>query len=140
MKDMYQLDNVSMFDPVPKGKLPEILASADGGLILHGSSPTYRETASPNKFYDYISAGLPIVSNYDGDMGELIQRYNVGYVSKTIDDEVYILNKMERDRSYLKNLADNAEILSKEVDIEKQKILFVEMIERIGAFRYPEST
>ena len=98
------------------------------------------DCALDNKFYDYISAGLPIVSNYDGDMGELIQRYNVGYVSKTIDDEVYILNKMERDRSYLKNLADNAEILSKEVDIEKQKILFVEMIERIGAFRYPEST
>lgn len=79
MKNKYHLDNVFMFDPVPKRKLPEILASADGGLILHGLSPTYRETASPNKFYDYIAAGLPIIFNFQGPLKNLILEKRAGY-------------------------------------------------------------
>lgn len=79
MKDKYHLDNVLMFDSMPKRDLPEVLASAGGGLILHGLSPTYRETASPNKFYDYIAAGLPIIFNFQGPLKDLILEKRAGY-------------------------------------------------------------
>lgn len=79
IKDEYHLDNVFMFDPVPKRRLPEVLASADGGLILHGLSPTYRETASPNKFYDYVAAGLPVIFNFQGPLKDLILEKRAGY-------------------------------------------------------------
>ncbi len=79
IKDKHHLDNILMFDPVPKRDLPEILASADGGLILHGLSHTYRETASPNKFYDYIAAGLPIIFNFQGPLKDLILEKRAGY-------------------------------------------------------------
>jgi len=48
MKDEYDLDNTLIFDPVPRRNLPDILASADGGIILQGLSPTYQETAASN--------------------------------------------------------------------------------------------
>jgi len=79
IKDEYRLNNVTILDPVPKKKLPEILASADGGIILHGISSTYRLTASPNKFYDYIAAGLPIIFNFEGPLKDLILNKTAGY-------------------------------------------------------------
>ena len=79
MKDMYNLDNVYIFDPIPKRKLPQVLASADYGIILHGLSLTYRETAAPNKYYDYIASGLPIVFNFQGSIKDLILKKKAGY-------------------------------------------------------------
>jgi glycosyltransferase involved in cell wall biosynthesis len=79
IKNKYCLNNVTILDAVPKKKLPDILASADGGIILHGISSTYRFTASPNKFYDYIAAGLPIIFNFEGPLKDLILNKNAGY-------------------------------------------------------------
>ena len=133
IKEMALL-NVHIEPAIEYRDVPRILKFVQVGY--ESSLPSSAsDCALDNKFYDYISAGLPILSNYDGEMGELIQRYIAGYVSKSIDDEVYILDKMERDRSYLKRLAEHAVILSKALDIKKQKKLFVEMIERIGSFR-----
>jgi len=79
LKATHRLDNVYLFDPVPKNMIPKILASADGGIILHGVSRLYRETAMPNKFFDYIAAGLPVVFNFEGPLRDQILGYKAGY-------------------------------------------------------------
>jgi len=79
LKETHCLENIHLFDPVPKSNIPEILAAADGGVILHGVSRLYRETAMPNKFFDYIAAGLPIIFNFEGPLREHILRYKAGY-------------------------------------------------------------
>ena len=101
IKDEYQLDNVLIFDPVPKIKLHEILAAADGGIILHGLSATYRETASPNKFYDYVAAGLPVIFNFQGSLKDLIinkKFLNFVYPNAKVFKNVEVRNL----RSYMK--------------------------------------
>ena len=46
---------------------------------MHGLSATYRETASPNKFYDYVAAGLPVIFNFQGSLKDLIINKKAGY-------------------------------------------------------------
>jgi len=79
IKRDFRLGNVYLFDPVQKKEIPHILAAADGGIILHGVSPTYRETAAPNKLFDYIAAGLPIIFNFEGPMRDLLVLHKAGY-------------------------------------------------------------
>jgi len=131
MKDKYRLDNVFIFEPVPKKKLPEILASADGGIILHGLSPTYRYTASPNKFYDYIAAGLPIIFNFEGPLKDLILEKRAGYYVDYQSPEKLseVLLHISHNNLEALEIGRNARILAEEkFDIKKSVIQFEEVL------------
>ncbi len=67
-----KLDNVIFHDPVDKEKLACLLASADIGLQILANIPAFYYGTSPNKFFDYIAAGLPVLTNYQGWVADLI--------------------------------------------------------------------
>ena len=48
-------------------------------MVLKDIPAFYRGT-SPNKFFDYLSCGLPVVSNYPGWLAELIREHQLGIV------------------------------------------------------------
>lgn len=74
-----QLDNVIFHDPVNKAKLAGLMASADVGLQILANVPAFYYGTSPNKFFDYISAGLPVLNNYPGWLAELITNKQCGF-------------------------------------------------------------
>ncbi len=55
------LTNVEFLDAVPKGQVPEMLAQADAGLLILKKSPVFRWGVSPNKLFDYLGAGRPVI-------------------------------------------------------------------------------
>ncbi|ENX44187.1 glycosyltransferase family 4 protein [Acinetobacter sp. NIPH 2100] len=75
----FQLDNVIFHDPVNKAKLAGLMASADIGLQILANVPAFYYGTSPNKFFDYISAGLPVLNNYPGWLAELITKEQCGF-------------------------------------------------------------
>ena len=60
-----QLKNVRFRDPVPKADVPKILSEFDCLYIGWKRSPLYRFGISPNKVYDYMMSGTPIVHAVD---------------------------------------------------------------------------
>lgn len=74
-----QLTNVIFHDPVNKSKLAGLMASADIGMQILANVPAFYYGTSPNKFFDYIAAGLPVLNNYPGWLAELIQKRQCGY-------------------------------------------------------------
>lgn len=67
-----RLHNVEFHDPVPKQQLASLLAAADGGLMLLRDSPLFAFAVSPNKLFDYLAAGIPVVCNVPGEVGGLL--------------------------------------------------------------------
>ncbi|ASD68096.1 glycosyltransferase family 4 protein [Pseudoalteromonas piscicida] len=74
-----KLDNVIFHPPVSKTKLAGLMRSADIGMQLLANVPAFYYGTSPNKFFDYISAGLPVLNNYPGWLAEMITREECGY-------------------------------------------------------------
>ncbi|MFC6337430.1 glycosyltransferase [Pseudomonas sp. CCM 7891] len=74
------LDNVIFHDPVNKEKLSGLMASADLGLQVLANIPAFYYGTSPNKFFDYIAAGLPVLNNYPGWLAEMISKEDCGFV------------------------------------------------------------
>jgi glycosyltransferase involved in cell wall biosynthesis len=72
------LDNCKFFKPVPKLELNRIIASAHIGLMILANVPAFYYGTSPNKFFDYISSGLPVLNNYPGWLAEMITEHNCG--------------------------------------------------------------
>ena len=73
------LDNVIFHDPVNKTRLSGLMASADVGMQCLANVPAFYYGTSPNKFFDYISAGLPVLNNYPGWLAEMIAHHQCGF-------------------------------------------------------------
>lgn len=83
------LDSIVFHAPVPKQKLVGLMASADIGLQILANVPAFYYGTSPNKFFDYISAGLPVLNNYPGWLAGLIQQHDCGYAVAPGDAEAF---------------------------------------------------
>jgi glycosyltransferase involved in cell wall biosynthesis len=83
------LTNVIFLDPVPKFLLVKFLNATDVGLMVLANIPAFYYGTSPNKFFDYISAGIPVLNNYPGWIQELIQAHDCGIGVKPGDAQAF---------------------------------------------------
>ena len=71
------LDNVLMLDAMPKERLAGVLRACDLGLMTAENLPILF-TVCPNKFLDYLAAGLPVLVNFDGEVRAICEREGCG--------------------------------------------------------------
>ena len=83
------LSNCIFLDGIPKKQLSGLLAQANIGLMILANVPAFYYGTSPNKFFDYIAAGLPVLNNYPGWLADLINQHGCGIVVKPDDPEAF---------------------------------------------------
>jgi glycosyltransferase involved in cell wall biosynthesis len=71
------LQNVRFLPPVPKTEMPGTLAAADACIAILKSIPLYA-TVYPNKVFDYMAAGRPILLAIDGVIREVVEQADAG--------------------------------------------------------------
>lgn len=79
------LTNVKFMDPIPKREMPALLAAADVGLHVLADVPLFRYGVSPNKVFDYMAAGLPVLTNVPGEVSDLIETAKAGLTTGPSD-------------------------------------------------------
>jgi glycosyltransferase involved in cell wall biosynthesis len=72
------LENCIFLDPVPKKELAALQASCQVGLMILANIPAFYFGTSPNKFFDYLASGLPVLVNYPGWVADIITNHNCG--------------------------------------------------------------
>lgn len=109
------LENVIFHDPVNKTKLAGLMAGADIGLQILENVPAFYYGTSPNKFFDYIAAGLPVLNNYPGWLAELIEENKCGFVVEPENPPQFadVLEYAADNREILKPMGENAQFLAK---------------------------
>jgi len=71
------LKNVSFLPPVPKSEMREVLAAADACVAILKPVPLYA-TVYPNKVFDYMAAGRPVLLAIDGVIREVVEEAGAG--------------------------------------------------------------
>jgi glycosyltransferase involved in cell wall biosynthesis len=110
------LKNVIFHEPVEKSRLAGLMAATDVGLQILANVPAFYYGTSPNKFFDYISAGVPVLNNYPGWLAELIQRYRCGFAVEP-DNPVAFADALEcaaNDRKSLKEIGARGGVLAEQ--------------------------
>lgn len=107
------LSNVHIFDPVPRTDLPHLIAACSVCLTIIRPS-TDNPTWSPNKLFDSLAAGKPVVANVKGWIAEMIQKHECGRVTdpqnpQSLADTLVTLSSNPSLRS---KYADNARTLA----------------------------
>jgi len=82
-----RLHNCRFFDPMPKIELSKVVSCCDVGMMILDNVPAFYYGTSPNKFFDYISCGLPVLNNYPGWLADVLKTSQCG-VAVPPDDPV----------------------------------------------------
>jgi glycosyltransferase involved in cell wall biosynthesis len=64
--------NVTFLEPVPKSEIKDLFAAADIGVHCLADVELFRSGVSPNKLYDYMAAGLPVITNTPGEVSGFV--------------------------------------------------------------------
>lgn len=74
-----KLNNIHYHESVRHDKLVSILEEANAGLCLIPNSSLSDYYALPNKFFEYILAGLTVIASDFPDLRKKIDKYELGY-------------------------------------------------------------
>ena len=72
------LTNLIFLPPIPKREMPGALAAADSCLAILKPIPLYA-TVYPNKVFDYMAAGKPVILAIEGVIREVIEAAESGF-------------------------------------------------------------
>jgi glycosyltransferase involved in cell wall biosynthesis len=122
-------DRVKLLPPVPYAELLEWTASADIGLnVLPPDYSLSIKKCLPNKFFEYLMAGLPILSSELDAVAEIIKTYDVGKIvsSQAPEDVGAAINAILADHESLACMSANAlEVTKQEFHWEKERLKLI---------------
>lgn len=131
-------DQVKIILPVPYNDLLDWTASADIGLIVY--PPDYSLTIQmvlPNKLFEFLMAGLPVLSSRLEAVVDVIRTYDIGQVlpSFTPEDIAAAINGMLADEDALASMRCNAiEATKNSLNWEKEQKRLVRLYLEILGF------
>jgi len=76
-KERDALDSMILAGPMPKDEIPKITRTADALMTLFADVPILA-TNSPNKFFDGLASGRPMIVNSPGWTKTLVEEYDAG--------------------------------------------------------------
>ena len=115
---------------IPKMEWEDLMRftkGADAGLSVDKNSNPNYEFSLPNKLFDYISAGLPVIASDLTEIRKIVTEYRFGIlIPEVTPDEISQAICQLRDKpQLLSELRKNAELASETInwDNEKAKVL-----------------
>lgn len=128
-------DRVKIIPPIPYAELLEWTASADIGLITF--SPNYSTSIRlclPNKLFEYIMAGLPVLASPLDAVEDVLRKYDVGLVVSSLSpvDIGTAIEAMLADRTGLERMRSNAlAAAQKELCWERERSQLIRLYQNI---------
>jgi glycosyltransferase involved in cell wall biosynthesis len=123
--------NVFFFPAVDQSVLLEYSASADVGIIPYPHIDLNSYYCTPNKLFEFIQAGLPMIANDSPELNRFIKENKIGY-SKKIGHEKDIANMIdtyfEQNIDYKKNILKTRKNISWRVEEKKFIKILKELI------------
>jgi glycosyltransferase involved in cell wall biosynthesis len=122
MAQQYKLTNVIFSNPVPgKERVAQIIAACQACLTIYRA--TKEHTWSPNKMFDALAAGKPVLINVPGWLGETIENNRCGRCLEPDRPEALAdaLETLAADPELCRRMGENARTLA-EREFAREKL------------------
>lgn len=114
---------------IEQSELINYTASAFIGLALIENISLSYYYALPNKLFEYIMAGVPVIATNLPQMKNIIDKYKVGFaIEENIQSLTDVLNKMRNDEKLYNSLKENCVVASKELCWENEIRLLLDKL------------
>src|SRR5258706_1135585 len=129
------LRNVTFARPVPKDEIANVLAASDVFIAILKPLEEYKHPY-PNKVFDYMAAGRPVVLAIDGVIREVVEAANCGYFAEPGDAPALanVISRLTEDKIKAHEMGMNGrKYLEKNFDREKIAGQLVSLLEEMSA-------
>lgn len=123
------LSNISMPGWLNQAEISNLLQNSRVGVCL----TTQIRDAFPNKAFTYLSAGLPVISAFQGNLKDIIEKYHIGfyYPPNDLDALVNFIKRLYEDTALHEKMSKNAyRIFDEMFDADKIYEEYAEHIEK----------
>jgi glycosyltransferase involved in cell wall biosynthesis len=129
-----RLENIVFAGAQPKREMPSVLASADACVAVLQNIPMFRMTY-PNKVFDYMAAGRPILLAIDGVIREVVETAGAGIYTppgdaKSLADAVRFLARNEEAREQMSR--SGRSFVEENFNRAEQSQQFVDLLQRLA--------
>jgi glycosyltransferase involved in cell wall biosynthesis len=127
-------DRIRFFPKMPWKELMRLTKSADAGLSLEKDTNLNYRYSLPNKLFDYISAGIPVIAGDLPEIRKIIELYQCGLIIPEINPEEICkaIEMLRNDRVLLNKLRQNSvnasESLNWDIESAKAKNLYLRLL------------
>jgi glycosyltransferase involved in cell wall biosynthesis len=117
-------DRIKFISKVPWHELMRYTKSADAGLSLDDQSNLNYLFSLPNKLFDYLSAGIPVIATDLPEIARILNEFCCGIlITKPDPEEISkAIIKLRDDKSLLQDLKRNAVAASESINWENESI------------------
>lgn len=126
-----QMDKITLTGWLKQDEIEFLL-----GYARIGVCPATKIVDLPsNKVYSYLSAGLPVVLAFDGDMKETVEKHKIGfyYPPNDVDKFVECIKKLYEDRKLYEKMSENSyRVFNEMFDAEKIYTKYAKHIENVA--------
>jgi len=126
-------DRVRFLPPVPPGDLLPLTADADIGVTLLEDTCLNHRYALPNKLFEYLMAGLPVLGSDLPEIRSVIAGFDVGCVVDPSDRQALVdnLQAMVADKSARRRWAANSPLVFERFDGDDAAAQFMATYRRL---------
>jgi glycosyltransferase involved in cell wall biosynthesis len=125
-------DKVRLMKKIPKNKLMSYTFNVDLGISIDkDTNPNYRYSL-PNKLFDYLQAGVPVLASRLPEIEKIISAYKAGWFIDSHEPK-HIAGKINEalGSSELANFRQNALRAASEISWENEKQKYLEIIRSV---------
>ena len=126
------VDDITTWTPfISKEEPADVLPRFDAGMMVFKNLPDSYYGTSPNKFFDYIAGGLPVLSNYPDWVADMTGEYGCGVAVPPDDQAADAVLRLRDDPDARAAMGRHARRLAEErFDRKRQGAEFVAVLER----------
>lgn len=123
---------ISFHEPVPPEEIVRRISEYDIGFCLIAPTNYNYLVSLPNKFFDYIMAGLAVCIGPSPSMVEIAERYGLGCIAPSFDpqDVAQTLNQVTKDQ--ISNMWAASHKAAREINAEREMEKLVKVYDHLS--------
>ena len=126
-------ERVKFIPRQPMETLHEYTRAADAGITIDKDTNINYRFSLPNKLFDYIQAGLPVIASEIPEVSRIVRQYDIGVIITSHDPKhlASAVTEMFRDETRLAKWKANLKIAAADLNWNKERVKLLQVFKDV---------